>query len=196
MLRLGLVVAVLTGLWTLAGAALLAQVRTRHDTRVADAVGVTRAVLGETQQALLREVRLLVRDPAVIEGVVKGDWATLARGASPQILSFTGDRVGDLLLITDASGTPLVQVPALPRLQGVDVTPPPAATTLIRAIGGQPYLLAVAPVARAGVAIVGRRFERLEQIMAAVPSHPVIVALAGDRLVAATRRDLPAAGWT
>ena len=98
---------------------MLEQAHARHETRVADAVGATRAVLGEAQHALLREARLLAGDPAVIEGVVKGDWATLARGASPRILSVTGDRVGDLLLITDASGALLVQVPALPRLKSV-----------------------------------------------------------------------------
>ena len=173
----------------------LEQAHARHETRVADAVGATRAVLGEAQHALLREARLLAGDPAVIEGVVKGDWATLARGASPRILSVTGDRVGDLLLITDASGALLVQVPALPRLKSVDVAAPTVATTLIRTIGGQPYLLAAAPVSRAGVAIVGRRFDRLEQIVAAVPSRPIVVALSGDRLMAATRADLPTAGW-
>src|SRR2546422_11248998 len=57
------------------------------------------------------------------------------------------------------------------------------------------YVLAAAPISRAGVAIVGRRFERLEQIAASVPSHPVVVAVAGDRLLATTRGDLPATGW-
>ena len=164
--RLGLALAVLAGLWVLAGVTLLEQTQARHEMRLADAIAATRALLGETQQALLREARLLASDPAVVEGVVKGDWATLARGASPRILSVTSDRIGDLLVITDASGAPLVQVPALPRLKTVEVVPPPVATTLVRAIGGQLYVLAAAPISRAGVAIVGRRFERLEQIAA------------------------------
>ncbi|PYN93796.1 MAG: hypothetical protein DMD89_23545 [Candidatus Rokuibacteriota bacterium] len=193
--RLGLALAVLAGLWVLAGVALLEQTQARHEMRLADAIAATRALLGETQQALLREARFLASDPAVVEGVVKGDWATLARGASPRILSVTSDRIGDLLVITDASGAPLVQVPALPRLKTVEVAPPPVATTLVRAIGGQLYVLAAAPISRAGVAIVGRRFERLEQIAASVPSHPVVVAVAGDRLLATTRGDFPATGW-
>src|SRR5262249_60760803 len=158
----------------------------RHEMRLADGIAATRALLGETQQALLREARLLASDPAVVEGVVKGDWATLARGASPRILSVTSDRIGDLLVITDASGARLVQVPALPRLTTVEMSTPAVATTLVSTIGGQPYLLAAAPISRARVGIVGRRFDRLEQIAAAVPSHPIIVAIAGDRLLAAT----------
>jgi len=193
--RLGLALAVLAGLWVLAGVALLEQTQARHEVRLAEAIAATRALLGETQQALLREARFLASDPAVVEGVVKGDWATLARGASPRILSVTSDRIGDLLVITDASGAPLVQVPALPRLKTVEIVPPPVATTLVRPIGGQLYVLAAAPISRAGVAIVGRRFERLEQIAASVPSHPVVVAVAGDRLLATTRGDLPATGW-
>src|SRR5437899_10779625 len=100
--------------------------------RLADVIAATRALLGETQQALLREARFLANDPAVIEGVVKGDWATLARGASPRILSVTSDRIGDLLVITDASGGPLVQVPALPRLKTVEMNAPAVAPTLGR----------------------------------------------------------------
>src|SRR5262249_15633593 len=85
---------------------------------MADALGATRALLGETQQALLREARVLAGDPAVIEGVVKGDWATLAPGASPRILSVTRDRRGDLLVITDASRAPHVPEPAPPSRGG------------------------------------------------------------------------------
>ncbi len=85
--RLGLALAVLAGLWVLAGVALLEQTQARHEVRLAEAIAATRALLGETQQALLREARFLASDPAVVEGVVKGDWATLARGASPRILS-------------------------------------------------------------------------------------------------------------
>src|SRR5262249_58339049 len=33
------------------------------------------------------------------------------------------------------------------------------------------------------------------EIAASVPSHPVVVAVAGDRLLATTRADLPATGW-
>ena len=96
--RLGLALAVLAGLWVLAGVALLEQTQARHEMRLADVIAATRALLGETQQALLREARFLASDPAVVEGVVKGDWATLARGASPRILSVTSDRIGDLLV--------------------------------------------------------------------------------------------------
>ena len=93
-----------------------------------------------------RETILLARDPAVVRGHGEGDWAILARGASPRVLAVTRDGLADFITIRDARGTPLVQVPA---------SPPPSLRTLhgrarpvltLRLAGGQPYFLVTAPV--------------------------------------------------
>ena len=72
------------------------------------------ALVTDTQVALRREARLLARDPALVDGVSKGDWATLARGVSPRLAAITLERVADFVSVVDASGGALLQVPALP----------------------------------------------------------------------------------
>ncbi|MBI4594285.1 MAG: hypothetical protein HY728_08725, partial [Candidatus Rokubacteria bacterium] len=198
--RLALIVVGLAVVWTAAGWALLGRMAARHEARVAETVEATGGTLRGVQDVLLREARLLARDPAVIEGVVRGDWATLARGASPRMISLTVERIADLLLVLDAGGAPLVQVPATPRVAGLDVTPPPAPLSLVRPLGGPVYLLGVAPVRSAadvpvGVIVVGRRLERLAAGLDAVGGRPALVAVGGDRALGATRPDLPSAGW-
>ena len=59
------------------------------------------ALVADYQQALERETLLLARDPAVVEGTAKGDWATLARGASPRVLAVTQDGLADFIAIRD-----------------------------------------------------------------------------------------------
>ena len=70
-----------------------------------------------------------------------------------------------------------------------------APSAFVRVLTGQPYLLSAAAVGREGVAVAGRRFDSLAELLAAVPSPPVVVALSGDRLLAASRGDLPGNGW-
>ncbi|HKX04371.1 MAG TPA: hypothetical protein VJX71_17885, partial [Methylomirabilota bacterium] len=104
-------------------------VRTREGAiaRTVDAAG---ALVGDYQDALKRETLLLARDPAVIEGTAKGDWATLARGASPRVLAVTQDGIADFIVIRDGRGAPLVQVPAgpPPSLPGMPASSEPIAT--------------------------------------------------------------------
>ncbi|MGH7418709.1 MAG: hypothetical protein ACREKB_13135, partial [Candidatus Rokuibacteriota bacterium] len=88
-------------------------VRTREDA-VVRTVGAVTALVADYQESLRRETVLLAQDPAVIEGTLKGDWATLARGASPRVLAVTQDGLADFITIRDSRGTPLVQVPASP----------------------------------------------------------------------------------
>ena len=87
--------------------------RTRDDA-IARTVNAVTVLVADYQEALRRETLLLARDPAVVEGVAKGDWATLARGASPRVLAITQDGLADFVVIRDERGAPLVQVPAGP----------------------------------------------------------------------------------
>ena len=178
--------------------------RTREDAigRTVDAVT---ALVDEYQQALERETRLLARDPAVIEGTAKGDWATLARGASPRVLAVTQDGLADFIAIRDGRGAPLVQVPAGPPPSLPGMPPSSEPTTALRLAGGRPYFLVVAPITgaterapfgAAGTVVAGRRLDGLATSLDRLPARPAVVFLAGDRALAASRSDLPAAGWT
>jgi GAF domain-containing protein/ActR/RegA family two-component response regulator len=191
---------VLAGLWGLGAAALFRQLEERQATLVAQAVAAAREVVEEAQEALLREARILAQDAAVVEGAVKGEWAPLARGASARMIALTVERLADLLLVLDARGGTLVQVPALPRASVPDLAPVAAPRVVFHVIDGRAYLLAAAPIrgagaAPAGAAIVGRRLARLERPLGSVAARPAVVALAGDRLLGATRAEAPADGW-
>jgi len=179
-------------------------VRTREGAiaRTVDAAG---ALVGDYQDALKRETLLLARDPTVIEGTAKGDWATLARGASPRVLAVTQDGIADFIAIRDGRGAPLVQVPAgpPPSLPGMPASSEP--TTTLRLAGGRPYFLVVAPISGAterapfgatGTVVAGRRLDGLGASLDRLPARPVVLFLAGDRALAASRSDLPTAGWT
>jgi hypothetical protein len=56
-----------------------------------------RGVLDTAQQEVLREARLLARDPVIVEGAARRDWATLARGASPRMVGLTAEKVAVLV---------------------------------------------------------------------------------------------------
>ncbi|MBI3636982.1 MAG: hypothetical protein HY216_12360, partial [Candidatus Rokubacteria bacterium] len=111
---MGLVALLLLGLWCAGGVLLFRGLAREVVARDRETAPAARAVLAEAGETLRREAAILARDPAVVEGAVKGDWATLARGASPRLTALTIDRVADILLIVDATGAPLVQVPATP----------------------------------------------------------------------------------
>ncbi|HSE05219.1 MAG TPA: GAF domain-containing protein [Methylomirabilota bacterium] len=175
-----------------------------HGAAVAGTVDAVTALVTDYQDSLRRETVLLARDPAVVEGTVKGDWAVLARAASPRVLAITRDGLADFITIRDPKGAPLVQVPASPppSLPG-----PPAGsepTLALRLAGGHPYFLVTAPVqapaereARGapGTVMAGRRVEGLQAALDRLPARPAVVFVSGDRALAATRPDLPGSGW-
>ena len=177
-------------------------VRTR-DAAIARTVDAVTVLVADYQDSLRRETVLLARDPAVIEGVEKGDWATLARGASPRVLAVTQDGLADFITIRDRRGAPLVQVPAgaPPSLPGLATPAEPVPA--LRLAGGRPYFLVTAPVsaradrdpAAAGTVVAGRRLEGLGPLLDRMPARPTVVFLAGDRALAASRDELPPAGW-
>ncbi|HEX4996562.1 MAG TPA: GAF domain-containing protein, partial [Methylomirabilota bacterium] len=179
-------------------------VRTR-DAAVARTVDAVSALVADYQESLRRETILLARDPAVVEGAAKGDWAILARGASPRVLAITRDGLADFITIRDSRGTPLVQVPASPppSLPGAPAATEPVLT--LRLAGGQPYFLVTAPVQSPagreppggpGSVVAGRRVEGLGALLDRLPARPAVVFVAGDRALAASRSDLPTSGWS
>ena len=121
-LLLAIPMGILAGLGFIAAHRQLERTRAAAVARTVDAVT---ALVADYQDSLQRETVLLARDPAVIEGTAKGDWAILARGASPRVLAVTRDGLADFITIRDARGTPLVQVPASPPPPTNDA--PPAA---------------------------------------------------------------------
>jgi GAF domain-containing protein/CheY-like chemotaxis protein len=176
--------------------------RTRDAAVVRSVDGVT-ALVADYQDSLRRETVLLARDPAVIEGTMKGDWATLARGASPRMLAVTQDGLADFITIRDGRGTPLVQVPAgpSPSLPGLAVPTEPVLA--VRLASGRPYFLAIAPITSdrdvrtaPGMVVAGRRVEALGPVLDRLPARPAVVFLAGDRALGRSRPELPETGWT
>jgi GAF domain-containing protein/CheY-like chemotaxis protein len=157
-------------------------------------------VVDDIQQSLLREARLLAREPAVVAGAGRGDWGLLARQASPRLISLNVEGIADLLMLLDTNGTTLVQVPTTPRVMASGLAPPTAPGTRARVLGGQAYLVATAPILSpesepVGTAAVGRRLGRVERAFAGAPLTAVLVALDGDRVIAASRTDVPTQGW-
>jgi len=201
-LLLAIPMGILAGLGFIAAHRQLERTRAAAVARTVDAVT---ALVADYQDALRRETVLLARDPAVIEGTAKGDWAILARGASPRVLAVTRDGLADFITIRDARGTPLVQMPASPppSLPGAPAVPEPVLT--LRLAGGQPYFLVTAPVQSPagreppggpGTVVAGRRLEGLSSALDRLLARPAVIFVAGDRLLAASRSDLPACGWS
>ncbi|MEX2222275.1 MAG: GAF domain-containing protein [Candidatus Rokuibacteriota bacterium] len=201
-LVLAIPLGILAGLGFVAAHRQLERTRAAAVARTADAVT---ALVADYQDSLRRETVLLARDPAVVEGTVKGDWAILARGASPRVLAITRDGLADFVTIRDSRGAPLVQVPASPppSLPGAPEVTEPVLT--LRLAGGQPYFLMTAPVSSqaereargaAGTVVAGRRLEGLGPLLARLPGRPAVVFVAGDRALAASRTDVPTSGWT
>ncbi|MEK7387543.1 MAG: hypothetical protein AABZ83_13980, partial [candidate division NC10 bacterium] len=175
------VILVLLGLWGVAGLVLARQSAADHEAAVAETLVAIRTLVDAAHQDLRREAALLARDPAVIEGALKADRATL-------------ERLADLLLIVDAAGATLVQVPATPRVALPELPRPGEPVARLAVVAERVYVLGVAPLP-AGMVVVGRRFESLDRALARLPSRPVLVVLAGGRVLAATQPGLPAAGW-
>ena len=144
----------MAGLWTGGGALLLREVDARHAGVIDVNLERVVATVSEERRGLLREAMLLARDPAVVEGARKGDWATLARGAA-RLRALTLERLADLVVVLDAGGVALLQVPATPRVElPAPALPGNAAVThgvdlvLVKPLQIQEILDALAEVAR------------------------------------------------
>src|SRR5881628_530093 len=191
------VVPVLIGLvvlWFVAGIFLARALAARHDTAATATLASVRTIVAAALEEVRREASLLAQDPAVVEGATRSDWAALVRGAWPRILALTQERRADLLLIVDASGAPLVQVPAARHVVAAAVARPPEAVARLAVIDERPYVLGIAPMP-AGLVIVGRRFESLAEAVARLPSRPALVVVAGDRALGSTLPGAPPLGW-
>jgi len=184
----------LVAVWGTGGLALSRRAAERYDAAVGDTLAALSALVNATQNELRREAGILAKDPAIVEGALKSDWATLARGASPRMLALTLERIADLLLVVDASGAPLVQVPPVPRVEGLGIPRPTEAVARVAVVNDRAYLLGLAPLP-AGMVVVGRRVESLDRLLAGLPSRPAVVVVAGDLAIGGTLPGVPARGW-
>jgi GAF domain-containing protein/CheY-like chemotaxis protein len=169
------------------------------------------ALVADAQAALLREARLLARDPALVAGVVKGDWATLARGVSPRLAGITLERVADFVSVMDIAGGALLQVPALPPIPVPNPSAIGASPPGLTVLNGHPYVAAVAPVMRAaadessetrdeappaGFVIIARRLENVAPLAVGTSAKPSILFLDNGRALVASLQRQPAEDWT
>lgn len=200
------VIGIPLGVLALAGATVaLRQLERQRDAQVAQMAGVVAALVGEAQDALRREAFVLARDPALVESAIKGDWATLARWGAPRILALTRSGAVDVLVVRDARGTPLVQVPPLVRVSPVASPAPVDPRVSLSLIDDRPYVLVTAalsttPMADAagpspGTVVIGRRVETLGRALEKLPGRPGLVFVSGDRALGATRAGSPSGGW-
>ena len=142
------------------------------------------ALVADELEDVQREARLLARDPAIIQGVVKGDWGILARGASPRMLALTLERVADMILIVDDKGVPLVQVPAssVPSGAGLPIGSSASVGT-VKLVSGVPLVLGAVPILedgrRLGTVIVGRRFDGIARHLGTGRPRVDLLVLAG-----------------
>ena len=189
----------LAAFWTAGTSLRLRGLAEREEARVGDTGRAVHALVDDARQRVMREATLLAREPGVVEGVRRADWATLARGLSPRLLSLTVEGVADLLLVVGADGRPLVQMPATPPIAVTAVPIASGRSAAVRLVGEHVYLLGVSPVGQGapagagGRVVVGRRLERLE--LGAVAGGAAVVAVTGDALRGATLDGLPQAGW-
>src|ERR1700693_532347 len=147
-------------------------------------------LVADTQAALHREARLLARDPALVDGVAKGDWAILARGVSPRLAAVTLERVADFVSVLDAAGGALLQVPALPPTRISDPAAISASPPGLTVLNGHPYVIGAVPVKRpavgpgagdsadsppVGFVIIARRLENVAPLAAGASARPGIL---------------------
>jgi len=192
--RLLLALVGLVMLWAVAGVVVAGYVVARYDRAVTASLTSVREVVTLALDDVRREAWLLAHDPAVVEGTSRSDWATLVRGALPRILALQQERLADLLLIVDASGFPLIQVPPTQPTIAPAVVRPAEAVTQLAFVGERPYVLGVAPTP-SGMVVVGRRFDALEAAVATLPSRAALVVVSNDRALGAKPAGAPASGW-
>ena len=182
------------------------QLALSREIAAAQTVSAAAVLVADTAGALEREAALLARDPALVEGAAKGDWATVARFGSPRIQALTREGVAEFVVVRDVIGAPLLQVPAVPPPAVPSFTALTRPIVTLKVINGRPLLLVAAPIWSAGstdgasripvgMIVAGRRFEDLGRAIEQLSMRPGLVVLAGDRLVAATRPGMPEAGW-
>src|SRR5207245_1533229 len=152
--RVAPVLVALLVVWVAGGLWLARRGAERHEVAVADTVAAVRALVDAAQHELRRETALLAKDPTIVEGALKRDWVTLARGASPRMLALTLERIADLLFVLDATGAPLVQVPATPRVEVLALSRPAAAVTRVAVVSRHAYVAGLTP-APARLAVLG-----------------------------------------
>jgi GAF domain-containing protein len=181
-------------LWAVAGVVVAGYVVTRYDSAVTASLTSVRELVTLALDDVRHEAWLLAHDPAVVEGTSRSDWATLVRGALPQILALQQDRLADLLLIVDASGLPLIQVPPVQPTIAPAVVRPAEPVTQFALVGERPYMLGIAPTP-GGMVVVGRRFDALEAAVATLPDRPALVVVSNDRALGPTPPGAPASGW-
>ncbi len=165
------------------------------------------ALVADTQAALRREARLLARDPALVDGVAKGDWATLARGVSPRLAAITLERVADLVSVLDAAGGALLQVPALPPTPISNPAGISASPSGLTVLNGHPYVVAAVPVTGpaagdsaesqpAGFVIIARRLENVAPLAAGASARPGLLFLDNGRALVASPQPSQTTDWT
>ncbi|HEY3187519.1 MAG TPA: hypothetical protein VGJ70_08585, partial [Solirubrobacteraceae bacterium] len=181
-------------LWAVAGIVVAGRVVAQYDTAVTASLASVHELIALALEDVRREAWLLAHDPAISDGMARSDWATLVRGALPKVLALQQDRVADLLLITDASGVPLMQMPPAKPAVATAVARPAGDVTPLAVVGEQPYVIGIAPT-RAGTVVVGRSFDALEGAIASLPSRPALVAVADDHALGSPPPDAPRAGW-
>jgi GAF domain-containing protein/CheY-like chemotaxis protein len=180
--------------WCAGGALLWRRLLAREETALAALAGTARARLTEAESLVRREAGLLAQEPAIVEGVGRHDWSTLARGAV-RVRALTLDGVADLVVVADAGGAPLLKVPSAAAVPTADLSSPPGPLVTLRVLDGRAYVLGRAPV-RAGDAPVGtvavaRRLDRLTP----APGEAALAFVVGDLLVGATLPGLPPGDW-
>ena len=181
-------------LWAIGGVVVAERVVARYDTAVSATLASVHELVALALEDVRREAWLLAHDPAVSDGMAQSDWGTLVRGALPKILALQRDRIADLLLILDAKGVPLLQMPPGRQSIAPAVTRPTEPVTQLAVVGGRPYALGIAPT-NAGTVVVGRSFDVLDQAIAGLPSHPALVAVSNDRALGVALPGAPKAGW-
>jgi GAF domain-containing protein/CheY-like chemotaxis protein len=188
-------VAALAALWVAGGALIVRGLHAREEAALAALAAAARAPLTEAENLVRREAMLLAQDAAIVEGVTRRDWGTLARGAV-RIRTLTLEGHADFVLVADAAGTPLAHVPPTLAVSAADAAPPSEPVVTLRALEDQAFLLARAPVRTGngpiGVVAVGRRLDRLP----ATPDGPAVALVSGDRLLGSTLTGAPATGWS
>ncbi len=165
------------------------------------------SLVADTQAALRREARLLARDPALVEGVSKGDWATLARGVSPRLAAITLERVADVVSVLDAAGGVLLQVPAVPPTPISDPAALSASPAGLTVLNGHPYVVAAVPVGGpasgdsaesrpTGYVILARRLENIAPLAAGASARPGFAFLDNGHALVASPKPPQTADWT
>jgi GAF domain-containing protein len=166
-----------------------------RDVATLDALArAARAPLDEAESLVRREAGLLAHDSTVVDAVMRRDPAALARGAV-RIRTLTLDGEADCVVVADAGGVPLAQLPPTLSLLPADATPPATANIALRTLDGQAYLLGRAPITAGngpvGMVAVGLRVDRLATELGA----PTVALVAGDQLVGPALAGAPSQGW-